>query len=39
VAKKRAYQIQYSRGQEKKADWYRNLIKVTRQGLNYLDKA
>lgn len=39
VAKKRACQIQYSREQEKKANWYRNLIKVTRQGFNYLDKA
>lgn len=39
VAKKRAYQIQYSRGKEKKANWYRDLIKVTRKGLNYLDKA
>jgi len=39
VAKKRAYQIQYSRGKEKKVSWYRDLIKVTRQGLSYLDKA
>jgi IS5 family transposase len=39
VAKKRAYQIQYSRGQEKKVSWYRDLIKVTGKGLSYLDKA
>jgi IS5 family transposase len=39
VAKKRAYQIQYSRGKEKKVSWYRDLIKVTRKGLSYLDKA
>ena len=39
VAKKRAYQIQYSRGKEKKVNWYRDLIKVTRKGLSYLDKA
>lgn len=39
VAKKRAYQIQYSRGKEKKMNWYRDLIKVTRKGLSYLDKA
>lgn len=39
VAKKRAYQIQYSRGKEKKTRGYRDLIKVTRKGLDYLDKA
>ena len=39
VAKKRAYQIQYSRGKEKKAQWYRELIKAARQGLAYLVKA
>ncbi len=39
VAKKRAYQIQYSRGKEKKVRWYRDLIKVTGKGLDYLAKA
>ena len=39
VAKKRAYQIQYARGKEKRAGWYGDLIKVARKGLGYLDKA
>lgn len=39
VAKKRAYQIPYSRGKKNNVRWYRDLIKVTRQGLSYLDKA
>ena len=39
MAKKRAYQIQYSRGKDKKIRWYRDLIKVTRKGLDDLDKA
>ena len=34
VAKKRAYQIQYSRGKDKKVNWCRDLIKATRKGLN-----
>lgn len=39
VAKKRAYQIQYGRGKAKQVGWYRDLIKVARKGLGYLDKA
>lgn len=39
VAKKRAYQIQYSRGKAKKVSQYRDLIKVARKGLGYLDTA
>lgn len=39
VAKKRAYNIRFSRGKDKKQHLYRDLIKVTRDTLGYLGRA
>lgn len=39
VAKKRARAICYTRGQDKKAHLYRDLIEVTRKSLNYVEEA
>lgn len=39
VAKKRARAIVYTRGKDKKAKLYRDLIDVTRQTINYLEQA
>lgn len=39
VAKKRARAIEYTRGQEKKARLYKDLIEVTRKSLQYINEA
>ena len=39
VAKKRARAIEYTRGHEKKARLYKDLIEVTRKSLEYIDEA